>query len=99
MAVEIKRVETKRDLRKFIMLPFKIYKGNTCWVPPIIMDEYNSLRKDKNPSFEHADAEYWLAYKDGKLPRQLRSGALRTPGSAGWSLLMTGKWLRLYLIL
>lgn len=67
MAVEIKKVITRRDLRKFIMLPFKIYKGNKYWIPPLIMDEYNSLRKDINPSFDFAEAEYWLAYKEGKL--------------------------------
>ncbi|MCK5156422.1 MAG: N-acetyltransferase [Spirochaetales bacterium] len=83
MAVEIKRVATKRDLRKFIMLPFKIYKGNTYWVPPIIMDEYNSLRKDKNPAFEYADAEYWLAYKDGK-PAGRIAGILNPPAVKKW---------------
>ena len=83
MAVEIKRVATKRDLRKFIMLPFKIHKGNTYWVPPIIMDEYNSLRKDKNPAFEYADAEYWLAYKDGK-PAGRIAGILNPPAVKKW---------------
>jgi GNAT superfamily N-acetyltransferase len=83
MAVEIKKVTTKRDLRKFIMLPFKIYKGNTCWVPPLIMDEYNSLRKDINPSFDYAEAEYWLAYKEGKLVGRI-AGILNPPAVEKW---------------
>ena len=83
MAVEIKKVVTKRDLRSFIMLPFKIYKGNPYWVPPIILDEYDSLRKDKNPAFEHAEAEYWLAYKDGKLAGRI-AGILNPPAVEKW---------------
>ena len=85
MAVEIKRVTTKRDLRKFIMLPFKIYKGNSFWIPPLIMDEYNSLRKDVNPSFDFAQAEYWLAYKEGKLVGRI-AGILNPPAVEKWGM-------------
>ena len=38
MSVEIRRVETKRDLRKFINFPFKVFKGNSCWIPPFYQD-------------------------------------------------------------
>ncbi len=67
MAVSITQVKTRGDLKKFVMFPFSLYKGNTCWVPPLLFDEYNTLRKDKNPAFEAAEAEYWLAWKDGKV--------------------------------
>ena len=67
MAVEIKRVVTRGDLRKFILFPFSIYRGNPYWVPPLLMDEYNSLSRKRNPSFEYCEAEQWLAYKGGKL--------------------------------
>jgi len=67
MPIEIRRVETKRDLRTFINLPLTIYKGNPCFVPAIQFDEFATLSKDKNPAFEFSEAEYWLAYKDGKL--------------------------------
>lgn len=66
MAVEIRKVETHRDLKQFVKFPFKLYKGNTCWIPPLIKDEFNTLRKDRNPSFAYAEAECWLAYKNGK---------------------------------
>lgn len=65
--VEIREVKTKNDLKKFILLPFRLYKDNKYWVPPLIMDELNTLRKNKNPAFEYCDAKYWLAYKDGKI--------------------------------
>ena len=66
MAVTIERVLTPRQLKIFIEFPFSLYKDNPYWVPPLIMDEYNTLRKDKNPVFDHAQAEYWLAYRDDR---------------------------------
>ncbi len=67
MAVKIKEVRTRDDLKSFIEFPFSIYKNNRNWVPPLLMDEYHTLRSDKNPAFEYCRARYWLAYKDGRL--------------------------------
>ena len=66
MSIEVRLVSDPRDLRAFIRIPFSIYKDNPYWVPPLFFDENNSLRKDKNPAFEFSEAEYWIAYKDGK---------------------------------
>jgi GNAT superfamily N-acetyltransferase len=66
MAVEVKKVKTRRDMKAFVKLPFSLYRGNTCWVPPLVSDVYRTLHRDKNPVFEYAEAEYWLACKDGK---------------------------------
>lgn len=65
--VTIKKVENRKELKMFIRFPYELYKNNPYWVPPLEMDEMNTLRKDKNPAFEHCDAEYWLAYKDGRI--------------------------------
>jgi len=65
--VEIIEVTSRKQLRDFIYFPFQLYKDNPYWVPPLIMDEYNTLDKKKNPAFEYCDAKYWLCYKDGKL--------------------------------
>lgn len=67
MSMEIRRVETKRDLKTFITLPLRMYRGNPYWVPPLQFDEWATLDKSRNPAFEFSEAEYWLAYKDGKL--------------------------------
>lgn len=64
--VEIREIETKRGLKKFVKFPHRLYKGHPYWVPPLIGDEMNCLDKDKNPAFENARARYWMAYKDGK---------------------------------
>lgn len=66
MNITIRPVESKRDLKKFVEFPFSLYKGNKFWVPPLRFDEYNTLRRDKNPAFDDAEAQYWIAYADGK---------------------------------
>lgn len=63
----IKEVTTLKDLRTFIRYPKKLYKGNDYYVPTLFMDDYETLRRDKNPAFDHCEAKYWLAYHDGKL--------------------------------
>jgi hypothetical protein len=67
MAVKIKKVETKRDLRAFIEFHYDLYKGNAYDVPSLYSDEVNTLSKDKNAAFDFCEAEYYLAYKDNKL--------------------------------
>ncbi len=67
MSVSVKAVSSSSDLKKFIRFPFELYKDSAFWVPPILMDEKETLSKKKNPAFEHASATYWLAYKDGKV--------------------------------
>ncbi|HCQ28992.1 MAG TPA: hypothetical protein DIU39_01825 [Flavobacteriales bacterium] len=67
MSVEIKEVESKKDLKAFVNLPFELYKGNEYWVPPIKDEELKSLMPDKNPAFEFCDTKFWLALKDGKV--------------------------------
>lgn len=63
MSVLLKEVRTGRDLRRFINFPFTLYGENPYWVPPLIQDELNTLRPDKNPAFEHCEATYMLAYR------------------------------------
>ena len=67
MEIQIKEVTRTRELRTFVHFPFTLYRDNPYWVPPLVLDELNTLRKDKNPAFEHCEARYWLAYKDGKV--------------------------------
>lgn len=64
--IHVKRVKTNKDLKTFISFPWKVYKGDPHWIPPLIMDMKEKLNKEKNPFFEHADMELFLAYKDGE---------------------------------
>lgn len=65
-AIEIKKVESHRDLCKFIDFHNKLYKGNPYHVPNLYFDEMNTFRKDKNAAFDFCEAEYFMAYRDGK---------------------------------
>ena len=67
MSVQIKKVETNKDLRTFSKFANKLYKGSAFYVPTMPVDERNTLDKKKNAAFEFCDADYFLAYKDGKL--------------------------------
>lgn len=66
MAIEIRQVTNNRDLKIFKRIPFSLYKDCPYWCPPISFDEDNTLRKDRNAAFEFSEAEYWIAYKDGR---------------------------------
>ena len=65
VSVEIRHVATRRDLNTFVHLPWAIYRNHPLWVPPLKFDVRNRLDRGKNPFFEHAEAEYWLAFRDG----------------------------------
>ena len=65
--IGIKKVESKKDLKTFIDFHYDLYEGNEYDVPNLFSDEMNTLSKDKNAAFEFCEAEYYLAYKDGKL--------------------------------
>lgn len=65
-AIEIKKVESRRDLCKFIDFHNELYKGNPYHVPNLYFDEMNTFRKDKNAAFDFCEAEYLMAYRDGK---------------------------------
>jgi len=65
--IKIKLVESNSDLMKFIKMPWSIYEGNPYWVPPLIMDRKKTFNKEKHPFYKHSQADFFLAYKDGKI--------------------------------
>jgi GNAT superfamily N-acetyltransferase len=67
MDVQIKEVKTLKDLKVFIHFPFTLYRDDPYWVPNLVSDDLNTLRRDKNPAFETCEARYWLAYRNGAL--------------------------------
>ncbi|HTO14188.1 MAG TPA: GNAT family N-acetyltransferase [Edaphocola sp.] len=66
MSLTIREINEKKDLKKFVQLPFDIYKNNKYWVPPIKDDELKSLSAETNPAFKYNIVKLWLAEKDGK---------------------------------
>ena len=67
MAIEIKQVTTRRELKRFIRLNYKMYKDNAFAVPDLYEDMLKTFSRDKNPAFEFCEADYFLAYKEGRL--------------------------------
>lgn len=65
--ITVKEITTDKELLQFVKFPFKLYKGNKYWVPPLIKDEVETLTKSKNPVFKNAEAHYFLAYKESKI--------------------------------
>jgi hypothetical protein len=67
MAKQIKRIESKAELKKFVLFPWQIYHNNPYWVPPLIGDTMKFLDKDKGSFFEFGEAAYFMVY-DGDKP-------------------------------
>lgn len=66
-SVQIRKVETKSDLKAFIEFHYDLYEGNAYDVPPLYRDELNTLSKDKNAAFDFCEADYFIAEKDGRI--------------------------------
>ena len=65
--IEVVKVESKKNVKDFVMFPFELYKDCEYWVPPIINEEIDAMDANKNPVFKNAEAEFYLAYKDNKI--------------------------------
>jgi GNAT superfamily N-acetyltransferase len=66
VAVEIRSVTSRRELDTFIKLPWRLYRNEPNWVAPLLLDLKKRLDQRKNPFFKHAEAQYFLAYRDGR---------------------------------
>ncbi len=66
MGLDVRPVASKRDLTTFIKLPWQLYRNEPNWVPPLISERRQFLDRAKNPWFEHGEAEYFLAWRDGR---------------------------------
>ena len=84
MAITIKKVSTKRELKKFIRFNYELYKENPYSVPDLYDDMLNTFNKKKNAAFEFCEAEYFLAYKDGKIVGRI-AGIINHRANATWN--------------
>jgi hypothetical protein len=67
MSVTIVEVKSKEDLKKFIKFPWKVYKNNNHWVPPIISERMQFFDSSKNPYFKTASVSLFMAIEDGEV--------------------------------
>lgn len=60
-------VAGKSDLRRFIELPIRLYRGHKGYAPHLTMERFDAFSRKKNPHFHHADAEFFLARRNGEV--------------------------------
>ena len=65
--IEVRAVNSRSDLDRFIKFPWQIYQNDPMWVPPLLMDVKGALDRKKHPFHQHADVEYFLAWRDGEV--------------------------------
>lgn len=64
--IEIRIITSEKEIEKFIDFRTELYKDDPCAVPYLFMGEQDDLDKKKNPAFKFCEAEYYMAYRDGK---------------------------------
>ena len=65
--IEISQVDTPRDRSEFIKFPWRIYKNDPVWVPPLILERKVFLDRKRHPFYEHGDAALFLARRNGEV--------------------------------
>jgi hypothetical protein len=65
--VTIRPVVTKKDRKAFVDFAWEVYKNDPAWVPPLKDEVHGLITPGKNPWFEHAKAQLWLAERGGKI--------------------------------
>jgi GNAT superfamily N-acetyltransferase len=74
MSVVVKAVKSKKDIKRFVMLPWEIYRGDRNWVPPLIKDMKKTLDPEKNRRLSQGHHNAFLAFKDGKPAGRIYTG-------------------------
>ncbi|MBR1711814.1 MAG: N-acetyltransferase [Alloprevotella sp.] len=67
MNIEIRKVQTRQELKAFIRYNYEFYKGSPYSVPDLYEDMLSTFSREKNPAFEFCEADYFLAYRDGRI--------------------------------
>ncbi|MDR2292185.1 MAG: N-acetyltransferase [Prevotellaceae bacterium] len=79
----IKKISGKKDLKKFILFPFKLYKNNKYWIPPLISDEIKTLTA-ANPAHDFCEVAMWLVYKNNE-PAGRIAGIINKRANETWN--------------
>jgi hypothetical protein len=86
--IQIRPATTKADNSAFVELPFRLYASNPNWVPPLKSDVHELINPDKNPWFEHGEAQLFLAERRGQTVGRISAHidhlALAQPADQGF---------------
>lgn len=66
MSLAVRPVKSKRELRRFVKLPLRLHRDHPQWVAPLNFERMQFLDRSRNPYFEHGEAEYFIAERDGE---------------------------------
>jgi GNAT superfamily N-acetyltransferase len=69
--------ENKVQVKRFVDLPYRLYEDCPQWVPPLYMDAYLPLNRKKHPFFEHSEADFFLAVREGEVVGRICAGINR----------------------
>ena len=83
-SVEIWKVADKKSLEAFIQFHYDLYRDNPYDAPTLHSDEVHTLSKDKNAAFEFCEADYFLAYRDGKVVGRI-AGIINRRANERWN--------------
>ncbi len=83
-SVEIRKVADKKSLEAFIQFHYDLYRDNPYDAPNLHSDEVHTLSKDKNAAFEFCEADYFLAYRDGKVVGRI-AGIINRRANERWN--------------
>lgn len=70
--ITVKEISTSAEIKQFVKFPFKLYKNNKYWVPPLINDELKNFDKN-NPIFKSVDVKYFLAFDENEIVGRIAS--------------------------
>lgn len=84
MAVEIREVNTKRELRKFIQFANDLYADCPYYCPPLFFDEMNCFEPENNPALEVCEYQLWMAYRDNKPVGRI-AGIINRKANEKWN--------------
>src|SRR6266542_1543792 len=65
--IDVRRVQSRRDVSRFVDYAYERNAGDPHWVPPLRMAEHERLMPSKNPFFAHADVQLFLAWHGNRL--------------------------------
>jgi hypothetical protein len=63
--IEVTELRGRRDRNRFVDLPYRLHRNDPSWVPPLRQDVHRLLDRRRNPFFDHGEACFWLAWRDG----------------------------------
>ncbi len=84
MAVEIRKIGTKKELEKFIQFANDLYADCPYYCPPLFFDEMNCFNAEKNPALEVCEYQLWMAYRDGQPVGRI-AGIINRKANEKWN--------------